>query len=113
MPVVPEATPARSKVERLMPLSAAQRTVLSLSVAMAYAASLIAVVTEPGRVAFLEETELPRLCRPHDDAEAKIALILALGAAPRAEHLVIPRPPLAQVNPQAGKLGPDISKPRH
>jgi hypothetical protein len=80
---------------------------------MAYAASLITVVTEPGRVAFLEEAELPRLCRPHDDAEAEIALVLALGAAPRAQHLVVARSALAQVNPQAGELGPDINKPRH
>ncbi len=113
MPVVPEPTPACSKVERLMPLAPAHRMVLSLSVAMAYATPLIAVVTEPGRMAFLEEAELPRLCRPHDDAEARVALLLALGAAPWAEHLVVPWPPLAQVNPQAGKLGPDISKPRH
>ncbi len=96
-----------------MPLSAAHRTVLSLSVTMAYAAPLIAVVTEPGRMAFLEEAELPRLFRPHDDAEAEIALTLALGAAPRAEHLVVARTALAQVNTQAGKLGPDISKLRH
>ncbi len=96
-----------------MPLASAQRTVLSLSVAMAYAASLIAVVTEPGRMAFLEEAELPRLCRPHDDAEAGVALTLALGATPRAENLVVSRPPLAQVNPQADKLGPDISKLHH
>ncbi len=95
MPVVPEPTPACSKVERLMPLASAQQTVLSLSVAMAYATPLIAVVTEPGRMAFLEESELPRLCRPDDDGEAEIALILALGAAPRAEHLVITRPALA------------------
>jgi len=80
---------------------------------MAYAASLIAVVTEPSRVAFLEKAELPRLCRPDDDGKAEIALALALGAAPRAEHLVVARPALAQVNSQAGKLGPDISKPRH
>ena len=96
-----------------MPLASAQRTVLSLSVAMAYAASLIAVVTEPGRVPFLDESELPRLCPPHDDAEAQVALMRALGAAPWAEHLVIPRPALAQANPQAGKLGPNINKLRH
>ncbi len=71
------------------------------------------MVTEPGRVAFLEEAELPRLRRPDDDAEARVALFLALGAAPRAGHLVIPRPALAQANPQASKFGPDISRLHH
>jgi len=80
---------------------------------MAYAAFLVAVVTEPGRLAVIEEAELARLRRPHDDAEAGIALLFALGAAPRAGHLVVARSVLAQVNPQAGKLGPDINKPRH
>ncbi len=113
IPVVPEATPARSKVERLMPRSAAQRTALSLSVAMAYAALLVAVVTEPGRLALLDEAELARLRRPDDDAKAGIALLLALGAAPGAGHLVVARPSPAKMDALAVKLGPDINKLRH
>ncbi len=113
MPVVPEATPARSKVDRLMPLASAQRTALSLSVAMAYTAPLVAVVTEPGRLALIEEAELARLRRPHDDAKAGVVFFLALGTAPWTGHLVVARPVLAKMDTQAIKLGPDISKLRH
>ncbi len=98
MPVVPEPTPARSKVERLMPRSAAHRMALSPSVAMAYATFPVAVVTDPSRMAFLEETEFPRSRRPHDDAETGIMCLLALGATPWAGQLVVARPALSQVN---------------
>ncbi len=81
-----------------MPLASAQRTALSLSVAIAYATFPVAVVTDPSRVALLKETELPRLRRPHDDAETGIMFLLALGAAPWAGHLVVARSALSQVN---------------
>ncbi len=113
IPVIPEATPARSKVERLMPLASTQRTASSLNVAMAYTAFLIAVVTLPGRVALFEKTELARARRPDDDAKAGIALLLALGAAPRAGHLVVARATPAKMDAQAMKIGPDINKLRH
>ncbi len=98
MPVVPEPTPARSKVERLMPRSAAHRMALSLSVAIAYAACPLAVVTDPSRMAFLEEPEFPRLRRPHENAETGIMFLLALGATPWAGHLVVARPAPSQMN---------------
>ena len=71
------------------------------------------MVAVPDCVAFFEKTELSRFGRSHDDAKAGIALLLALGAAPRAENLVVARPSLTKKDAQAVKLGPDISKPRH
>jgi hypothetical protein len=78
IPVIPEPTPARSKVERLMPRSAAHWTAVVLSAAISHATFPAAVMTEPHGTFRLES-----------DGQARVALLPAQVRALRTGDFVV------------------------
>jgi hypothetical protein len=93
IPVIPEPTPARSKVERLMPLSAAQRMAFSLSAAIPHAPLPAAVMAVPHAAA-----------RRDRDGQAGIALFTAQVRALRAGGFLVAVPVVPQVYAKSLKL---------